>query len=240
MLDHIDFNNIMFLDIETVPVVPCYEDMDDVFKELWNKKATFLLKNDQTPKDVYQRAGIYAEFGKIVCISVGVFDSHTDNKKLHIKSYFGEDEKQILINFSEALNRFCTKGDVRYICAHNGKEFDFPYIARRMLINGLLLPKMLDVSGKKPWEVPFLDTLEFWKFGDYKHFTSLHLLATVLNIPTPKNDIDGSMVAEVYYNENNIRRIADYCEKDVIAVVQVMQRLKGVEVLTEDTVIRVS
>jgi predicted PolB exonuclease-like 3'-5' exonuclease len=146
--------------------------------------------------------------------------------KLRVKSFYGDDEVALLAGFSDALERFASKRQY-YLCAHNGKEFDFPYIARRMVINGMPLPRILDVAGRKPWEVPFLDTMELWKFGDFKHYTSLHLLTTVLNIPTPKDDIDGSMVAEVYYTLGDVRRIASYCEKDVVAVAQIMRRYKG-------------
>ena len=235
MLKHINLKNVIFVDIETVPLFESYGAMPDVFRELWDRKAASLVKEAQTPEDIYQRAGIYAEFGRIVCISMGVFAEKDGEKTFRVKSFFGDDEAEILKGFAEALGKFTSKKNT-YICAHNGKEFDFPYIARRMIVNGLALPAILDVAGKKPWEVPFLDTLELWKFGDYKHYTSLHLLTTILNIPTPKDDIDGSMVAEVYYKEKDIKRIAAYCEKDVVAVAQIMQRYKGEAILDRDRV----
>lgn len=226
MLGHINLSNIIYLDIETVPQCAAYEELSDVHRVLWDKKAESLLKGEpRSAADIYQRAGIYAEFGRIVCISLGVY-APNEAGKLRVKSFYGDDEVALLAGFSDALERFANKRQY-YLCAHNGKEFDFPYIARRMVINGMPLPRILDVAGRKPWEVPFLDTMELWKFGDFKHYTSLHLLTTVLNIPTPKDDIDGSMVAEVYYTLGDVRRIASYCEKDVVAVAQIMRRYKG-------------
>lgn len=235
MLKHLNLKNVIFVDIETVPLFESYGAMPDVFRELWNKKATSLVKDAQTPEEIYQRAGIYAEFGRIVCISMGVFTEINEGKTFRVKSFYGDDEVDVLKGFAQALDKFTAKKNT-YICAHNGKEFDFPYIARRMIINGLELPSILDVAGRKPWEVPFLDTLELWKFGDFKHYTSLHLLTTVLNIPTPKDDIDGSMVANVFYVEKDIKRIASYCEKDVVAVAQIMQRYKGEEIFDREMV----
>lgn len=238
MLDNVNLRNVMFIDIETVPQWTSYDNMPIVLRDLWDKKAAYLLKENQQPKDVYQRAGIYAEFGKVVCISLGVFDSRKGNKAFRVKSFYGDDEVDILRGFSAAVAKHTSKKGA-YICAHNGKEFDFPYLCRRMIINGLPLPAILDVAGKKPWEVPFLDTMEFWKFGDYKNYTSLHLLTTILSIPTPKDDIDGSMVADVYYNQKDIKRIAEYCSKDVVAIAQIMQRFKGEQMLSRDDVVLV-
>ena len=235
MLKHINLKNVIFVDIETVPLFESYGAMPDVLRELWDKKAGSLAKDSHTPEELYPRAGIYAEFGQIVCISMGAFVEKDEKMSFRVKSFASDDEVEILKGFAKALSRFTSKKNT-YICAHNGKEFDFPYVARRMIVNGLELPSILDVAGKKPWEVPFLDTLELWKFGDYKHYTSLHLLTTILNIPTPKDDIDGSMVAEVYYKEKDIKRIAAYCEKDVVAVAQIMQRYKGEAILDRDRV----
>ncbi|MDD2199678.1 MAG: 3'-5' exonuclease [Bacteroidales bacterium] len=225
-------SNILFLDIETVPAVPNYEEMSDNFKKHWDKKADFFCKEDDTPESIYQRAGIYAEFGKIICISVGLIIERSDGRKFRVKSFFGDDEKQLLLDFSEMLREYTVKAN-RFLCGHNIKEFDVPYIARRMLVNGIRLPEVIDIAGKKPWEVHHFDTMELWKFGDYKHFTSLDLLTALFDIPTPKDDIDGSMVAEVYYNEKNLERIVRYCEKDVLAVAQLMLRYRGEGLLPE-------
>ena len=127
-------------------------------------------------------------------------------------------------------------GDSKYLCAHNGKEFDFPFIARRMLVNSIKVPKILDVAGKKPWETTFLDTMELWKFGDYKHFVSLELLADLFGIPTPKDDIDGSQVAKVYYEENDLERIVTYCQKDVITTINIFLKYRGEEIITDENV----
>ncbi len=235
MLDAIQLENLIFLDIETVPQSPGFDDLQETTQKLWEKKSSFFRNSEQTPADVYQRAGIYAEFGKIICISVGLIHSEQGIRKIRLKSFSGKDEKQILIDFTLLLKALSAK-KAYSLCAHNGKEFDFPYIARRMLINGLDIPNMLDTAGKKPWEVPHVDTLELWKFGDYKHFTSLELLAHIFGIPSPKNDIDGSMVASVFYEEDDLPRIATYCEKDVVTIVQLILKFKGIELIPEENI----
>jgi len=238
MLNDINIENILFLDIETVPIVPSYAELPAVMQQLWNKKALFIKKDEsQSSAEVFDRAGIYAEFGKIVCISVGFIFSRKKIPFVRLKSFYDSDERILLLNFGEMLRKFGQRKGA-LICAHNGKEFDFPYIARRMLVNGVPLPSMLNVAGKKPWEVAFLDTMELWKFGDRKNYTSLHLLSTLFGIPTPKDDIDGSMVAEVYYGQNDIKRIAVYCEKDVLTIVQLLRKYRGEELIPAENVER--
>ncbi len=232
MFNHINIQNILFLDIETVPVYPDYKSMPERFQKLWDIKAQRLMKSEtDTPDQIYEKAGIYAEFGKIVCISVAYFY----NQELRVKSFYGDDEKIVLADFSELLKKhFSLKQHL--LCAHNGKEFDYPYIARRLLINELELPNILNIAGKKPWQVPHLDTLELWKFGDYKHYTSLDLLAAVFNIPTPKDDISGSDIASVYWKDKDLERIAHYCQKDVLTVAQLFLKYQGKEPLTENQI----
>jgi uncharacterized protein YprB with RNaseH-like and TPR domain len=123
-----------------------------------------------------------------------------------------------------------------YLCAHNGKEFDYPYLIRRILINGLEVPSILNLSGKKPWEVNHIDTMELWKFGDYKHYTSLELLATVFGISSPKDDINGSDVGRVYWQENDLQRIVKYCQKDVVTIVNLLLRFKGKPMMGEESI----
>lgn len=224
-----DITNILFLDIETVPLHPNYDALPDGMKLLWERKSSYFRK-EQTPAEVYEKAGIWAEFGKIVCISCGFI--HKEKGNLRVKSFFNEDEKELLVEFIKTTEQFFEKKVNAKLCAHNGKEFDFPYIARRTIINGITLPSMFNVAGMKPWEVPYLDTLEMWKFGDHKHYTSLNLLTAILNIPSPKNDIDGSQVANVYYVEKDIERIVRYCEQDVLAIAQVMLRYKNLPLLS--------
>jgi len=221
-------SNILFLDIETVPQYPAYNELPDDWKSLWSHKASYLIRNkeEETVESIYNRAGIYAEFGKVICISCGVISGNNDDKKLVIKSFYGNDEKIILYQFCEMINKWAIDNS-KYLCAHNGKEFDFPYLCRRLIINSLPIPSLLQIAGRKPWEVNHLDTLELWKFGDFKSYTSLNLLAHTLGIPTPKDDIDGSMVWEVYWKENNIDRIVTYCQKDVITVTQVFLRMNS-------------
>ncbi|MHA4846533.1 3'-5' exonuclease [Flavitalea antarctica] len=225
---NVPLSNILFIDIETVAQHPSYDLLTEEWKALWQKKAEIILRNNtvDSPETIYERAGIYAEFGKVICISCGLLQTNGSGKKLVLKSFSGDDEKTVLLAFSDMLARW-SPGQQKYFCAHNGKEFDFPYLCRRMVINCLPLPPMLNIAGKKPWEVPHIDTLEMWKFGDYKSFTSLSLLAGVLGIKTPKDDIDGSMVGDVYWKERNLARIVHYCQKDVITVAQVYLRLLG-------------
>ncbi len=232
MLSRVNISDILFLDIETVPQYPSSKDVPPAVMELWDKKSQYARKEGESAEDVYERAGIWAEFGRIICISMGFIFFRDRERCLRVKSFFDDDEKVLLQEASEQIQQFFAKKLLGRLCAHNGKEFDFPYMARRMLINGLKLPKVLDVAGAKPWEVPFLDTMELWKFGDYKHYTSLELLTNIFNIPTPKDDIDGSMVAAVYYNDKDIRRIVKYCEKDVVAIAQLLLRYKGEELIT--------
>ncbi len=246
MLD-LYWDKILFLDIETVPQVANYQDMSAEMAHLWDEKALALqARNPEryppnwTSQDVFENgAGIYAEFGKIVCISVGYihFDK-TATTCFRTKSFCGDDEKALLIEFSSLLTKFMSTKD-HTLCGHNIKEFDVPYICRRMLVNGLTLPISLRVAGKKPWEIPFLDTLELWKFGDYKHYTSLKLMANVLGIPSPKGDIDGSMVCSVYYKEKDLDRIITYCELDVVTTAQVFLRLRNEALLEEDEIVNV-
>lgn len=236
MLEKINLQNILFLDIETVPETAEFNDLSKLKKELFAKKTEYQRKTDDiAAKDFYERAGIWAEFGKIVCISVGFFTAVNEEQKFRVTSFYGEEEK-LLEAFKDLLNSHFNKPQ-HLLCAHNGKEFDFPFIARRMIIKGIDLPEKLNLFGKKPWEVAHLDTLDLWKFGDYKHYTSLQLLTNILDIPSPKDDIDGSQVAAVYYKENDIERIVKYCEKDTIAVAQLLLRFQNKAILTEKDII---
>ncbi|WP_289021898.1 3'-5' exonuclease [uncultured Salegentibacter sp.] len=238
MLQKIKLEHILFLDIETVPEFENFNDLDKEKKLLWESKTQYQRKDDFTAKQFYDRAGIWAEFGKIVCISVGFFNFKNKNRSFRLTTFKGE-ERDLLQEFSLLLEEHFSKPQ-HLLCAHNGKEFDFPFIARRMLIHNLPLPTKLNLFGKKPWEVPHLDTLELWKFGDYKHYTSLKLLTNVLKIPSPKDDISGSDVRDVFYIEKDIARIVDYCEKDVLAIAQVVLKLRQENLLQASEVISVS
>ena len=238
MNSKINFENILFLDIETVPETQDFNDLSEVKKELFAKKTEYQRKDEISAEDFYDRAGIWAEFGKIVCISVGYFiDFESENRKFRVTSFYG-DEIKILEEFKTLLDNHFNKQQ-HLLCGHNGKEFDFPFIARRMIIHQIELPSKLNLFGKKPWEIPHLDTMELWKFGDYKHFTSLKLLTEILGIPSPKDDIDGSEVGEVYYKEKNIERIVAYCEKDTIAVAQLLLRFNNKPLLNELDIVHV-
>jgi DNA polymerase elongation subunit (family B) len=235
MLENIYLENILCLDIETVPQYRTFEYCPDNLKLLWSRKANLLRKNEiESDNQLYQRAGIYAEFGKIICISVGFIKFNNHFRKFHLQSFADNDESKLLLEFKKFLNNL---DNSTILCAHNGKEFDFPYISRRMIIHGISLPDVLNLHGKKPWEIQHLDTLELWKFGDYKNYTPLNLLAYILGINSPKDDIDGSMVADVYYKENNLLRIVEYCQKDVITVMQVLLRLRQENILNDIDII---
>ena len=238
MIHKLNLENLLFLDIETVPETENYSDLSDDKQKLWELKSKYQRKEDYSPEAFYDRAGIWAEFGKIICISVGYFVEVEKKKQLRLTSFFGDDEHILLTDFKALLDKhFIKKSNV--LCAHNGKEFDFPFIARRMIVHQIALPNKLNLFGKKPWEVPHLDTLELWKFGDYKHYTSLKLLTSILGIPSPKDDIDGSEVARVYYEEKNLQRIVDYCEKDTVAVAQVLLRFNNQDLLKESDIVSV-
>jgi len=238
-----EIQKIMFLDIETVPQTPDLSDMSEELVHLWEDKFRLIQKRmpekyeaETTAADSFSTsAGIYAEFGKIVCISVGFIYFKGLEMCFRTKSFAGDDEKKVLEDFSGLIYKFCTTKE-HTLCGHNIKEFDIPYICRRMLIHGIKLPSILNISGKKPWEINFIDTLELWKFGDYKNYTSLKLLTAVFGIPTPKDDIDGSQVAAVYYNEKDVQRIASYCQKDVVATAQVFLRLNTMNTIKSENI----
>lgn len=237
MIDKIVLPNILFLDIETVPQNEFFSDLVEETQELYTEKTQYQRKDEITPDEFYERAGIWAEFGKIICISVGYFTIKNAERQFRTKSIIG-DEKKLLEEFNNLINTHFSNPAFVF-CGHNIKEFDIPYLCRRMLINGIQIPEKLQLFGRKPWEIPHLDTLELWKFGDYKHYTSLKLLTHVLGIPSPKEDIDGSEVRNVYYNEKDINRIKKYCERDVIAVAQVLLRMRNEAILSEDEIFSV-
>ena len=235
MITKLHLENILFLDIETVPETRRFSDLDETKQSLWELKSQYQRKDDYTAEEFYDRAGIWAEFGKVICISVGYFKNQGDIRTFRVTSFYGEEPK-ILKDFKNLLITHFSQTK-HLLCAHNGKEFDFPFLARRYIINGLRLPDVLDLAGKKPWEVSHLDTMDLWKFGDYKHYTSVDLLSHALGIPSPKNDISGADVARVYHEEHDLERIQKYCEKDVVTIARILARFKGEEVVQEDEVL---
>jgi predicted PolB exonuclease-like 3'-5' exonuclease len=238
-----ELQKIMFLDIETVPLISDFSELPGELSHLWEDKFAIIqkrmpekYKEQTTASEAFNTsAGIYSEFGKIVCISVGFIHFQGNEMNFRTKSFSGKDEKLLLSNFIELIIKFCTTKE-QTLCGHNIKEFDIPFICRRILINGLELPPIFRISGKKPWEITFIDTMELWKFGDYKNYTALKLLTAVFGIPTPKDDIDGSQVAHVFYKENDIDRISLYCQKDVIATAQVFLRLNGLGLIKSENI----
>ncbi|KQR95323.1 3'-5' exonuclease [Chryseobacterium sp. Leaf180] len=226
MIQHIPIEKVLFFDIETVPQHGDWSEVPETEKELWDKKTRHQRKDEISSKEFYDRAGIMAEFGKIICITIAMIDHQS---MLKIRSFAGDDEVKMLREFGEIFNSQRLRDVI--LCAHNGKEFDFPWIARRFLINGMQPPKPFQMFGKKPWEIPHIDTMELWKFGDYKSFISLELLAHVFGIPTPKDDIDGSMVSSIYHIEKDLQRIVAYCEKDVLTLANIFRRMRQEDLL---------
>lgn len=230
MIQQIPIERVLFLDIETVPAVQDWCELSETEQRLWEKKTAFQRKEEVSAEDFYpQRAGVMAEFGKIICISVGMMSK---SGKLKIKSFASDDEAALLRDFGDLFNTPRLRQVI--LCAHNGKEFDFPWIARRFLVNGMMPPSPFQMFGKKPWEIPHLDTMELWKFGDYKSFISLELMAHLFGVPTPKDDIDGSMVAEIYYQEKDLDRIVVYCEKDVLTLCNIFRKLRQEDLLERE------
>lgn len=234
----IKLENILFLDIETVPQYAHYDELTDEWKQLWSKKAQIIGRTGESPEDIYDKAAIYAEFGKIICISVAFLTRKGAEYQLRVKSFYGDDESLILNDFSELLNKNFNR-HYHYLCAHNGKEFDFPYLGRRLLANRLPLPKLLQITGRKPWEVKHLDTMQLWKFGDFKSYTSLELLAAVFGIPTPKDDLDGSKIYKAYYQDHDLIRIKRYCQKDVITLANLYLRINNRQEVLDEQILLV-
>ena len=232
-------SNLFLLDIETVPQFEDYDLLSPSWQTLWNDKISKTVPENTPPKESYkQRGGILAEFGKIVCISTAFFfDDKEGRTSLRVKSIYSEDEKEVLLSFVLLCDKVYARNPDFQFAGHNIKEFDIPYICRRMIVNGVSLPEYLQMYERKPWEVKMFDTLNWWKFGDYKNYISLHLLANVLGIQTSKTDMDGSMVQDVYYKEKNLRRIADYCERDVIVTANVVLRFLNLPILSDNAVI---
>jgi hypothetical protein len=234
MLEKTPLDRVLFLDIETVPQTYQFPDLEETTRKLFEAKTRFMQNDEKSFEELYNdRGGIYAEFGKIICISVGFVHETRTGNEIRMKSFYHDDEETLLKQFVNLL-----ENNPKYaiLCGHNAKEFDFPYICRRLLINGMKLPSVLDIAGKKPWEIGHLDTLELWKFGDYKAFTSLALLCHVFQIPTPKDDISGADVARVYYEEQDLERIKVYCEKDVVALIQLFLRMRGNSLIDEASI----
>jgi hypothetical protein len=238
MLDHLHLENLICIDIETVPGFDELTQLPEQLKELYLKKSERLKKEGESDEEQYfNHAGIYAEFGKIICVTLGIFRKEKDDYQLRLKSFCSDNEKKLLQEFCELLNQHYNKHDRFQFCGHNIREFDIPYLSRRLLVHQLQLPALLDISGRKPWEVNMIDTLQLWRFGDVKHYTSLKLLALILGIDSPKDDIEGKDVGRVYWKEKNLQRIVEYCQRDVITVAQLLLRFKGMSLLEKEQIV---
>ena len=236
-MNTVPLHKLFIVDIETVPQSPDYTMLSNEWKGRWRQKIAKTIPESTTPEDSYrQRAGILAEFGKIVCISIGCFHENNGEQNFLIKSVYGDDEKTLLQSFIKAGDKFCKNKSGFAFAGHNIREFDIPYICRRLLINRLTLPHYLCLHDKKPWEVEMFDTLHWWKFGDHKNYITLDLLAGVMNVPTSKGDIDGSMVQDVYYKEKNIHRIVEYCQRDIEVVANLLLRFNNMPLLKRENI----
>ncbi|MEX1131930.1 MAG: 3'-5' exonuclease [Flavobacteriales bacterium] len=230
-----DLTKILFLDIETVPQHYRWDELDERSAKLFSDKTRFdQERGSKSAEEIYgEKGGILAEFGKIICIGVGSLRNEDEGHGMRVTSFHGDDERDVLQRFVDLLDKHYNS-DEHWLCGHNGKEFDFPYIARRCVVHGIQLPKLLNIAGMKPWEVGHLDTMNLWSFGDRKAYTSLALLTHILGIPTPKDDISGADVARVYYEDMDLERIAVYCKKDVVATAQLYLRLTGKHLVPDE------
>ena len=236
-MQNIRIENLLLIDIETVPQCPVFDDLNDEWKLLWEEKVQRTLPENVTAAEFYpMRAGVMAEFAKVICISIGYFKKEANSIQLRLKSFYGDDEKILLQDFLATLKQLEANNNKWSFCGHNIKEFDIPFICRRLLVNGLAIPPFHDFQNMKPWETNIVDTFQYWRFGDYKHYTSLKLLAAALGVPSPKDDIDGSMVADVYWIEKNLERIVTYCQKDVITTGNIILRFKNLPLLTSEQI----
>lgn len=237
-MQNITLEQLILIDIETVPQHPDFDLLNEEWKQLWQEKTQRSLPDFTSPAEFYpQRAGVMAEFAKIICISMGYFTKQGNVLQLRLKSFYGDDEKVLLQNFVTVLNQVETKNNKWSFAGHNIKEFDIPFICRRLLVNSLPIPVYLDFQNMKPWDTNMVDTFQYWRFGDYKNYTSLKLLAAAMGVPSPKDDIDGSMVADVYWKEKNLERIVTYCQKDVVTTGNIILRFKNIELLKEEQVV---
>ncbi len=237
-MQNIRLDNLLLIDIETVPQFPGFDDLSEEWKNLWQEKMQRSLPEDTTAAAFYpQRAGVMAEFAKVICISIGYFKKEGNVIQLRLRSFYGDDEKILLQDFLSVVNQMASNNSNWSFTGHNIKEFDIPFICRRLLIKGLAILPYLDFQNMKPWETNMIDTFQYWRFGDYKQYTSLKLLAAALGVPSPKDDIDGSMVADVYWKEKNLQRIVTYCQKDVVTTANIVLRFKHMTLLGEDDII---
>jgi hypothetical protein len=240
-MNNVPLENLFLIDIETASEVKNYELLNDDWKQLWTEKIHKALPENITAEEYYPlRAGIMAEFAKVICISFGYFRNLNNTLQLRIKSFYSDNEKDTLENFIKTLYHLHAINSKWCFAGHNIKEFDIPFLCRRIIVNNLTIPPFMDFQNMRPWETPVTDTLHLWRFGDYKHYTSLKLLAAALSVPSPKDDIDGSMVGHVYWEEKNLERIATYCQKDVVTVANVILRFKNMPLLTPEQVVYVS
>lgn len=236
-MQNIRLENLLLIDIETVSAVAGFEELNEEWKKLWEEKVQRSVPENITAAEFYpQRAGVMAEFSKVICISVGYFKREGKDHQLRLKSFYGDEEKLLLQDFVATLYKMDINNNKWSFTGHNIKEFDIPFICRRLLINGLPIPPFLDFQNMKPWETNLIDTFQYWRFGDYKHFTSLKLLAAAMNVPSPKDDIDGSMVGDVYWKEKNLERIVTYCQKDVVTTGNIILRFKNLPLITDDQI----
>ena len=241
-MHNIKIEDLIVIDIETASVAPSFSNLSPQWQELWEEKTFRILPEGKTAEDFYpMRAGVMAEFSKIVCISIGYF-IREQQLKMRVKSFCCEDEKKILSDFLQTVSKIESFNSNWCFAGHNIKEFDIPFLCRRLLVNDMRIPPYLDFQNMKPWETNIVDTFQYWRFGDYKNFTSLKLLAAAMGVPSSKDDIDGSMVGDLFHTQNpeermiNLKRIATYCQKDVVTTANIILRFKNSPIVHSDDI----
>lgn len=243
-----------FVDTETIPGYKDFNDMPEELARMYERKFGHELANNDPDKfdnfeDHYRaRAALYPEFGKIVCLVIGVIfvDDKDKQEKLKLKTLCGRHEDKLLAEAAPIIDKFDS------LVGHNSKEFDFPYLCKRFYVHGIQLPQILNIAGKKPWEVSLIDTMELWRFGSFKGSTSLELFAHCLGLPSPKQDMTGADVAKVYYEMFDhmkdgelpfeaesaaIQKIGKYCQGDVVTLANCYRKLKYQSVIASENVI---
>lgn len=237
-----NFKNILFIDIETASGVNTYTTLTENMQKLWLRKARSLMNPLQKPlEDLYfERAALFPEFGRIISIGMGfLFYNKNKELSLKVKTISNKNEKDLLLEFNQFIESTYPSKELSLV-AHNGKEFDFPYLCKRMLVHQLVIPKALQLQGKKPWEVVHQDTIEWWRFGDKKGYVSLELLAEIMGIGNVKTDLSGDKVNYTFYIEKDLEKIKKYCAEDVITLAQLFLRFNFIDYIQEKNIQRIT
>ncbi len=240
-----ELKQMVFIDIETIRGKKTYNDViteNPALDDYWQTKHTQIREKEplsyghiEDSAEMYEKmAALYPEWGQIVCISIGQikFDEDGNPIKFTTKSFSGLYEKILLEEFNETASKIMSKYPRMQWVGHNIKGFDMPYIIKRSLINGVRVPNVFHLQKQKPWESQLIDTNDVWKFNGWNG-ARLGLLTEILNIPSPKQDMDGKMVSDVFWEDGDLNRISEYCEMDINATANVMLRISGMDIITD-------